>query len=222
MSELRATELLDDLCEDMQQYTWAPEALPGADAAGAGAADDTPPEPSGKPPSMAEVTDKVLAGTQLRWRWQRTSEVDGTAPPSMRAPKAEQKQRRKELQAFCYSLLERTEEKLTAYLSEDKPHHEGPTRLLGFVACITQTSVPGLHLHLRSRWLLRARGGCCAWGQVADSCGAAEARIVTCECKGRCAGVDDFICAQLMPYCPLEAQTAPHGAAGVDAAKDEL
>jgi len=40
-------------------------------------------------------------------------------------PAHESKTRRKELKAYCYSLIERTEEALSAYLSSGAKHHEG-------------------------------------------------------------------------------------------------
>ena len=48
-----------------------------------------------------------------------------TVPPSHRPSGEESKTRRKELKNYCYSLVERTEDALSAYLSSGKEHHEG-------------------------------------------------------------------------------------------------
>lgn len=37
-----------------------------------------------------------------------------------------------------------------------------------------------------------------------------------------CAGVDDFICSQLVPYCPKAPQPAGTGAVGTGAVKEDL
>jgi hypothetical protein len=97
VSELRVTELLDDLCEDMNKYSWAMRF-----------------------PAPASATEDAALYT-----WQRTSLMDKTMPSELKAPEGEMKARRRELKHYCYNLVEKHEEALTAYLSSDSKHHEG-------------------------------------------------------------------------------------------------
>ena len=99
MSELRASELLDDLCDDMMQYHWLQRApLPSADAQSSGAAQDRP--------TAAE------SSAALDWAWHHKSVANATGPAS-----PELKQRRRELKHFCYKMLEKHEDRLTQFLT---------------------------------------------------------------------------------------------------------
>jgi hypothetical protein len=203
VSELRAAELLDDLCEDMRHYTWTahpgpdfnppeipviseapgPSAAPMAHGMHAGAPlsqepvlTEAPgpssapmahgmhagaplsqepvlteaPGPSAAPSShstraraaesaagpvesavsgpSAAPEVRPFAGAKPVWHWQRTTALRGIVLPEHTASKVELDTRRKELKSFCYSLVERTEERLTSYLASDAEHHEGEMR----------------------------------------------------------------------------------------------
>ena len=97
VSELRVTELLDDLCEDMSKYSWALQL----------------PAPKGSLPGSTT------------YAWHRTSRLDKTMPTELKAPDGEMKLRRRELKHYCYSLVETHEDALTAYLSSNAEHHQG-------------------------------------------------------------------------------------------------
>jgi hypothetical protein len=45
--------------------------------------------------------------------------------PMKFAPQAESKDRKRQLKNYCYSLVERTEDDLAAYLASTQEHHEG-------------------------------------------------------------------------------------------------
>jgi hypothetical protein len=102
VSELRAVELLDDLCEDMSKYTWTLGL-----------------------PSVNPGFVSVAADSRPTWSWQLSSTVDSLSPAELQVPEAELKVRKRELKSYCYGVLERTEEGLAKYLSSSNEHHEG-------------------------------------------------------------------------------------------------
>eukprot|EP00892_Ulva_mutabilis_P005253 jgi/Ulvmu1/309/UM001_0313.1 len=99
VSELRASEILDDLCEDMSHYGMTKAAAPetdGADAAGQ---------------AVAEWT-WLLKGADSYGDLEKL-----TGEPA--------KQMSKRLKNYCYGVIERTEDSLAKYLASESDHHEG-------------------------------------------------------------------------------------------------
>lgn len=167
VSELRVTELLDDLCEDMSKYSWAMRL----------------PAPDGE-------TD-----TAKLYAWQRTDRMDKAMPSELKAPEAEMKVRRRELKQYCYSLVEKHEDGLIAYLASNTKHHEGAPLLsprsgeLGVTGAASRA---------------RKRAGC----YTIDSTCLAASAAHACQCPASLLGPQMLECGRL-------SSTAEHTASRV-------
>lgn len=99
VSELRASEILDDLCEDMAHYGLAKPAMSDSD------------EPEGG------------AGGTADWAWVLKGSDSYSSQEKLTGEEA--KAMNKRLRNYCYGVVERTEDSLAKYLASDTTHHEG-------------------------------------------------------------------------------------------------
>lgn len=96
VSELRASEILDDLCEDMANYGLA------------------------KPASTDTADEPQVEG---EWAWVMKGADSYSSHEKLTGEPA--KQMNKRLKNYCYGVVERTEDSLAKYLASDATHHEG-------------------------------------------------------------------------------------------------
>ena len=99
VSELRASEILDDLCEDMSNYGLAKPAAP---------------EPN-------DSADEAQA--EEEWAWVLKGADSYSSYEKLTGEPA--KQMSKRLKNYCYGVVERSEDFLAKYLASDSTHHEG-------------------------------------------------------------------------------------------------